>query len=186
VRKRRTPMAAGRGRRRRRRRSGRAEGAPREAPQAPKASPPEGDGSASRKRSRRRRKGGRRTAGEPRPASPLTLDDVISSIRGTPDRLTAPPDGQRLEEVIGELQSIWGVPQYPQEYRLTIKVAEEGTRAAAPANGVTKGPNGVTRERAPAAPRVAAGSSETAGRSKTTRRRRRARRGRRNRGTETS
>lgn len=30
-----------------------------------------------------------------------------------------------MEEIIGALQSEWGVPQYPQEYRLTLKVAEE-------------------------------------------------------------
>jgi hypothetical protein len=30
-----------------------------------------------------------------------------------------------MEQVVGELQSEWGVPQYPQEYRLTLKVAEE-------------------------------------------------------------
>ena len=39
--------------------------------------------------------------------------------------MTRPPDGTMLEDVIRDLQSQWGVPQYPQEYRLTIKVAEE-------------------------------------------------------------
>jgi hypothetical protein len=48
-----------------------------------------------------------------------------------PDTLTAPHDGVTLEEVIGDLQSSWGVPQYPQEYRLTIKVAEEKEAKAA-------------------------------------------------------
>jgi hypothetical protein len=179
-------MGAGRGRRRRRRRSGRSGGVPGEAPQAPEASVPAVDGSGSRRRSRGRRRGGRRTSGEARSSSPRTLEEVIRSIRGTPDNLTAPPDGQRLEEVIGELQSIWGVPQYPQEYRLTIKVAEEGTRAVASANGVTKGANGVTRERAPAAPRVGPSGSEGSGREKASKRRRRVRRGRRNRGTGAS
>jgi hypothetical protein len=108
------------------------------------------------------------------------------SIRGTPDRLTAAPDGQSLEEVIGELQSVWGVPQYPQEYRLTIKVADEASKSAPSTNGATKGVNGITRERAPAAPSVGVGGSEGTAREKAPRRRRRARRGRRNRGTGTT
>ena len=42
-----------------------------------------------------------------------------------PTTLTAVPDGTTMEEVVGDLQSELGVPQYPQEYRLTLKVAEE-------------------------------------------------------------
>jgi hypothetical protein len=177
-------MAAGRGRRRRRRRSGRPGGAPPETPQTQASA--SGDGSGSPRRSRGRRRGGRRASSEAKSSSPRTLEEVIRSIRGTPDRLTAAPDGQSLEEVIGELQSIWGVPQYPQEYRLTIKVAEEAARSAPSTNGVTKVANGITRERAPAAPRAGVGGSEGAAREKAPRRRRRARRGRRNRGTGTS
>ncbi|MBA3291852.1 MAG: hypothetical protein H0U17_10225, partial [Actinobacteria bacterium] len=45
--------------------------------------------------------------------------------RKRPETLTLPPDERRLEEIIGSLQSEMGVPQNPQEYRLTIKVAEE-------------------------------------------------------------
>lgn len=48
-----------------------------------------------------------------------------------PQSLTAEPDGTILEDLIGELQSTWGVPQYPQEYRLLIKVAESRDRSSA-------------------------------------------------------
>ena len=99
---------------------------------------------------------------------------------GMPETLTSPPDGRRLEDVIGELQSEWGVPQYPQEYRITLKVAEERVAAAAPET--KEGANGVTRERAPAAPRVGPAPSEQGSRrEKAPRRRRRTRRGRRRR-----
>lgn len=47
-----------------------------------------------------------------------------------PQSLTAEPDGTVLEDLIGELQSSWGVPQYPQEYRLLIKVAESRDRSS--------------------------------------------------------
>jgi hypothetical protein len=42
---------------------------------------------------------------------------------------TLPPDGTDLDELIGALQSEYGVPTTPQEYRLIIKVpaAEEHT-----------------------------------------------------------
>jgi hypothetical protein len=42
-----------------------------------------------------------------------------------PDTLTAEHDGTTLEQVIGELQSRWGVPESPQEFRITIKVGED-------------------------------------------------------------
>jgi hypothetical protein len=173
-------MSAGRGRRRRRRRSGRPAGATEEA-QAPR--PPEASlqGAGGRGRSRRRRRRGRSASGGGRPPSPRTLEDVIRSIKGTPDSLTAEPDGQRLEDVIGELQSVWGVPQYPQEYRLIIKVAEDGGRAGSQNGGPSKGPGGVTRERAPAAPRV--GAAGEAGLREKAPRRRRSRRGRRGKGS---
>jgi hypothetical protein len=106
----------------------------------------------------------------------------VRAVKGPPpDRLTAEPDGTTLDEVIGELQSIWGVPQYPQEYRITLKVAEDRSTAS---NGraAEPGPNGITRERAPAAPRVApaaSGSGEGPVREQAPRRRRRSRRGRR-------
>jgi hypothetical protein len=44
-----------------------------------------------------------------------------------------PPDDRRLEDIIGSLQSEMGVPQNPQEYRLTIKIVEErGVGSAGP------------------------------------------------------
>ena len=109
-----------------------------------------------------------------------------------PETLTAPPDGQTLEGLIGELQSVWGVPQYPQEYRITIKVAEErdarAERAvpleevadtkveeARPSLGVTSA--GPRREKAPAAPRVGGGDGDQP-QARRRRGRRRRRRGR--------
>ena len=104
---------------------------------------------------------------------------------------------------MGELQSEWGVPQSPQEFRITLKVAEERSRGrvtavveersdpedpeeladpGAPDSvlGAT-GEEGamVRREKAPAAPRVGAaeGSGEEGG--ETRRKRRRSRRRRR-------
>ena len=108
----------------------------------------------------------------------------MRAVKGPPpERLTAEPDGTTLDEVIGELQSVWGVPQYPQEYRITLKVAEERTTGA---NGrsAEPGPNGIMRERAPAAPRVApatgsTGSGDGPPREQAPRRKRRSRRGRR-------
>ena len=164
-------------RRRRRRRRGPAPGAD-DSPQ-PSSELQSSTSRGSRGRLRRRR--GRRGSGR-KQAAPQTLEDVVRAINGgPPDSLTAPPDGQKLEEVIGELQSVWGVPQYPQEYRITIKVAEE--RVATVEREVREGPNGVARERAPAAPRVGPPpGDQTVRREKAPRRRRRVRRGRRRRG----
>jgi len=100
--------------------------------------------------------------------------------------LTAPADGQTLEGIIGELQSQYGVPQYPQEYRITIRVAddkdsrpepspvEERKREAPPTNS-----DGPRREKAPAAPvLMREGTTQPSPNKK----RRRGRRGRRRRG----
>ena len=105
---------------------------------------------------------------------------------------------------MGELQSEWGVPQSPQEFRITLRVADERPRGGGPtavveergdpedsgelADAGTPGPaqegseeSGarVRREKAPAAPRVGAaeGSAEEGG--ETRRKRRRSRRRRR-------
>ena len=167
-------MSEPRRRRRRRRR-----GAPRtEAPRPTEQAAPPSDGAsqqASRGRRRRRRRGGR-GAGSP---GPRTLEEVEQAIKGpTPSELTAPADGQKLEEIIGDLQSRWGVPQYPQEYRITLKVADEPKAQPAPPPSSENG--GVTRERAPAAPRVGPQSNEGGvKREKAPGRRRRSRRGRR-------
>ena len=61
--------------------------------------------------------------------------------RERPATITLPPDGMTLEQVIGDLQSEMGVPQYPQEFRITLKVAEERDRAERAA------PRGRARER---------------------------------------
>jgi hypothetical protein len=104
--------------------------------------------------------------------------------RERPATLTAPPDGTTLEGVIGELQSKWGVPQNPQEFRITLRVAEDsrGTPAVAeereePSEGRVPGEEDARpkREKAPAAPRIGASGQERPGR-------RRRRRGRRRKG----
>jgi hypothetical protein len=118
-------MSQPRRRRRRRRKGGGSQRAgqqeqPRSASEQPK---PQANPKSSRRRRRRR---GRRGAAERPPASPGSSEDLVRALpTDRPDTLTAPHDGVTLEEVIGDLQSSWGVPQYPQEYRLTIKVAEE-------------------------------------------------------------
>ena len=173
-------MSQQRRRRRRRRRGGGRQpqqtdaGAPQESSATPEAG---ADRVPGRSKRRRRRRGGSRRD----QAAPRTLEDVVRDVKGPPpERLTANPDGTTLDEVIGELQSIWGVPQYPQEYRITLKVAEDRSTAS---NGraAEQAPNGITRERAPAAPRVAttaSGSGDGPVREQAPRRRR-ARRGRR-------
>jgi hypothetical protein len=107
-----------------------------------------------------------------------------------PDRLTAPHDGVTLEEVIGELQSSWGVPQYPQEYRLTIKVAEEReAKAAEPSvsldsqarqraeDGQAGAGEAPIREKAPAPPLLRDSAPSSGGPRRRKRGRRRGRRG---------
>lgn len=110
---------SGRGRRRRRRR-GPAQGAPRQESQDAHRDQVQ----PARRRRRRGRRG--REAAQAQPTSPASSEDLVRALpRERPEALTAPPDGTTMEEVIGSLQSEWGVPQYPQEYRLTLKVAEE-------------------------------------------------------------
>jgi hypothetical protein len=167
-------MSQPRRRRRRRRRGAPRTEASRPAEQAaqPSEAAPQ---QAARGRRRRRRRGGRGAG----PPGPRTLEEVEQAIKGpTPSELTAPADGQRLEDIIGDLQSRWGVPQYPQEYRITLKVADEPKAQPAPPPSSENG--GVTREKAPAAPRVApSGSEGGVKREKAPGRRRRSRRGRR-------
>ncbi len=91
------------------------------------------------------------------------------------------PDGTDLDELIGELQSTWGVPQYPQEYRITLKVAD---RQSAPATNeepkqerrqpTSDAPK---REKAPSVARMTSNDPGSGGRSPKRRRRRRGRRG---------
>jgi hypothetical protein len=155
--------------RRRRRRRGRGRGGQggqggqggdgaRKQQQAGGQGPPQQPQSGAKK-SRRRRGRGR---GQQRQSSPKSSEDLVRALpREAPATLTAPADGQTLEGIIGELQSVWGVPQYPQEYRITIKVAEEKDQrpdtssdevartSEAPARTNGEGPR---REKAPAAP----------------------------------
>lgn len=124
--------------------------------------------------SRRRRRGRRRSQSAPANPSPALSEDIFRAYlpRTEAGAQMLPEDGTRLEDLIGELQSEWGVPQYPQEYRITLKVAEAKeakTAAQPPAAGVPK------REKAPAAPRIGAEADDEQG----SRRRRRRRRGRR-------
>lgn len=105
----------------------------------------------------------------------------------TPTLLTEAPDDTVLEDVIGDLQSSWGVPQYPQEYRITIKVAEKGSSgnggsagSPAPAERSEERSDGPKREKAPSPARMAARSNGDAPRESAPRRRSRRRgRGRR-------
>jgi hypothetical protein len=166
-------MSQPRRRRRRHRRGGQGT-APRPAEttaqQDPKAGP---EPQAAPKRPRRRRSRARsgragRAAGAPARSS----EDIVRD----PDRaanlvLTAVPDGRTLEGVIGELQSEWGVPQNPQEYRITLKVAEERNGRAerrATLEEIREEPEAPTgdgaprREKAPAAPRIGAAGRGTA------------------------
>lgn len=149
-----------------------------------------------RSRQRRRR---RPAVQERRPASPRSSEDLVRAPRERPKRLTAEPDGQTLEGIIGELRSKWGVPVSPQEYRITIKVAEEkeerGHRTATveemledPPDDHSVDPTGAPtgaprREKAPGAPRMGAAgrAGETSGQRPAARRKRggRRRRGRR-------
>jgi len=117
--------------------------------------------SGGRRRPRRRRS--RRAAGA---AQARSSEDLVRA-ENRPDRsdLTAEADGRTLEGVIGELQSVWGVPQNPQEFRITLKVANgagsrgepvaiEEVREEVPLKGRGGAPR---REKAPAAPRISPG-----------------------------
>lgn len=177
--------------RRRRRRRRKAQGTPQAREQSAQQQRAGQSSGAGRPRRRRRARG--RTAAEKASASPKSSEDLVRALdRKRPTALTAPPDGQTLEQLIGELQSIWGVPQYPQEFRITLKVADdkdarperavvmddlpdEKSSEARPSLGATALPR---REKAPAAPRVGP-SGEGGAREKASRRRRRGRRRRR-------
>jgi hypothetical protein len=196
-------MSQPRRRRRRRRRGGRGAGAPSASAQGagapaeqteglPEKQPEAGGGEAAgadaSARSRRRRR-----ARGPRPT-----DEASSALEGVrrrpPATLTAPPDGRTLEGVIGELQSIWGVPQNPQEYRITVKVADERDNRGRRVSSIeevreerpVQAPGGggrPRREKAPAAPRIGddlteSGAERTTGTTRRRRSRRRRRKGR--------
>lgn len=152
---------------------------------------PAGEKSQSRSKSSRRRRGrGRAGGGRQTSGSPKSSEDLVRALpKERPETLTAPPDGQTLEGVIGDLQSTWGVPQYPQEYRIVLKVAEEREARSEGSNGQSQSrpsgekpvreqaperssEQGPRREKAPAAP----GLTQGAQRDKAPRKRRRRRR----------
>lgn len=149
---------------------------------------PKAEGGSRRRR--RRGRGRSRGGGEHAAAPAKSSEDIVRAPnRKRPDTLTLPPDERRLEDIIGSLQSEMGVPQNPQEYRLTVKVAEErdGHHRTKPAskNGPAESSDKPKREKAPAPPRVGAGEGPTADREAAPprkRRSRRRRRGGRNRG----
>ena len=158
-------------------------------------------GAPARRSSRKRRRGRARAQEAAPERSPQMSEDLVRRDAAVtrPATLTAAPDGQTLEDIIRELQSEWGVPQYPQEYRITIKIVEDsesrvqrspsgaGARSAAASVGAavesppsTSSSHGApTRERAPAAPRVAPEGAQDSsqGSRKRSRRRRRGRKG---------
>ena len=187
---RRRALSQPRRRRRRRRRGGQPSDPARRQQAAPSAqsaaAQPQQQG--SQKKTRRRRGRGRGQARQP-VAAKSSEDLVRAEPRERPATLTAAADGQTLEAIIGELQSVWGVPQYPQEYRITIKVAEErDQRPSEPEdNGrpsseapPPRSADGPRREKAPAAPLMRnRGPSEAGSGEGTSKRRRRGRRRRR-------
>lgn len=150
-----------------------------------------GNGGDNGPRSRRRRGRSRRTGGENRTGSPKLSEDLVRALpRPRPESLMLPPDGQDLEELIGELQSTWGVPQYPQEFRITIRVAEPrdrdrgGDRGQAPQSDAKEAvpqppadPNAPRREKAPPPQRLADGEAPSGDGGQRKRRSRRRRRG---------
>jgi hypothetical protein len=105
--------------------------------------------------------------------------------RRRPDVLMLPPDDRRLEDIIGSLQSEMGVPQNPQEYRLTVKVAAEregnsrGHRTAEPSANAGTEAGKPKREKAPAPPRVGTAEEPKAEREQAPSQKRRSRRRRR-------
>ncbi len=119
-------------------------------------------------RRRRRRRGAVRRGGT-EAASPVSSEDIFRRDRTPPEVVGAPHDGRTLESVIGQLQSEWGVPQNPQEYRITLKVSEErelrGERVTAIDEVTEDVPQRASgqprREKAPAAPRIGGGSAST-------------------------
>jgi hypothetical protein len=200
-------------RRRRRRRRGGGQGAgqgeedrtadapvvPRDGAGGGSARKTERDGSENRSsgRSRRGRRRGKARRESRETSETVSSEDLVRAPPRRPPRtLSRPPDGITLEQVIGELQSDWGVPQHPQEFRITLRVADERARSGGPttveelreerpaepdAGSATPAvaPH-VKREKAPAAPRVeAVGSGEdaSAGRSRKRRRSRKRKRG---------
>jgi hypothetical protein len=178
-------------RRRRRRRGGPSSDPERETPQG---QPVAREQAPAAGRSRRRRRGRPRGQERKVTSSPKSSEDLVRALpRERPATLTAPADGQTLEGLIGDLQSEYGVPQYPQEYRITLKVAEERERgdrshqdepvaraAPPPPPAATNG--GPRREKAPSMRTAVGGEDATGDQSAAAPRKRSRRRRRRGRG----
>jgi hypothetical protein len=177
-------------RRRRRRRRGTTDRAKKQQVKRDQKASEANAGTQTSRRSRRGR--------SKRPAREPTVESAEQLLRGKatrPRNLTGPHDGTTLEQVIGELQSNFGVPQHPQEFRITLKVADdkEGRERAAVIEETEEQRDGGTpvaasqagrprREKAPAAPRIGTGGAEaetatSSGSGKRSRRRRRRSRG---------
>jgi hypothetical protein len=176
-------------RRRRRRRKGASRPPEGQTKKHQKGSQPQRERAHEGASSRRRKRKGR--SGQRKRTSPASSEDLVRAPKKpAPATLTGPHDGTTLEQVIGELQSTWGVPQHPQEYRLVLKVPEEknGDRATAltATEEAVDPPDEQTdadkprREKAPAAPRI--GSSGEAKSTAPARRRRGRRRRKRSKG----
>lgn len=189
-------------RRRRRRRSRGTEGDHRASSAAPtETGGPSAEAPPGPRRSRRRRRGRGRPQQSSEAAPAISSEDIVRApARKAPATLSRPADGLTLEQIVGELQSEWGVPQSPQEFRITLKVAEERSRGGGPtavvaersdpeepeelpdAEAVPDGDGagepgaGVRREKAPAAPRMGAGEGSSEEGGETRRKRRRSRR----------
>jgi hypothetical protein len=119
----------------------------------------------------------------------MSSEDLVRGpVKERPAVLMREPDGTTLEQLIGELQSNWGVPEFPQEFRITVKVAEDresrGERTVELAEDLQdpeespppEDEGRPRREKAPAAPRIGTGGTEReqapAGRRRGRRRRR--------------
>jgi hypothetical protein len=149
------------------------------------------EASSSRRR-RRRGRGGQGRGGQTR-KSPASSEDLVRAPKKPrPETLTGPHDGTTLEQVIGDLQSEWGVPQHPQEYRLVFKVPEEKEGGRAPGLTATEEvvdpPDEQTdadkprREKAPAAPRITGSGNDKTPQATTSRKKRGRRRRKRSKG----
>jgi ribonuclease E len=170
--------------------SSQAQPSPEGTPAGSSGAPDEGRTKPAARKSRRRRGRGRGQPGREESEVRSSEDLVRAPARRRPATLTRPPDGTTLEQVIGELQSDWGVPQHPQEFRITLRVADDNRTGGAatveelreerpPDPGAAEATPAATpqvrREKAPAAPRVeGAGTNE--GSSRRARRRKRSRR----------
>lgn len=92
---------------------------------------------------------------------------VLEQMSARPTQLqTLPPDGTVLEELIGAMQSEYGVPTTPQEYRLIIKVPapEEPTDPALEAKPAAVRAEPETDEELESVPRQRSGRRRRRGR----------------------